>query len=105
MAEYIDREALRLAYEKSLMNNRHRIEGAGAIHIQEHRHILHILEKIPAADVVEVVRCKNCKFSRPLREELRTIYKPGVVECCRALRDEQRPPDHYCPYGERKEQE
>lgn len=53
--EYIDREAARLAYEKSLANNNHRIEGASAIHRQEHRHILHILEKLPAADVVEVM--------------------------------------------------
>lgn len=52
--EYIERETARLAYEMSLKNNNHVVEGASAIHIQEHRHILHILNKIPAADVVEV---------------------------------------------------
>ena len=77
--EYIDREAARLAYEKSLANNNHRIEGASAIHRQEHRHILHILEKLPAADVVEVrhgywipspdginpIRCSECNMPAP----------------------------------------
>ena len=52
--EYIEREAARLAYEKSLANDNHRIEGASAIHRREHRYILHILEKLSAADVVEV---------------------------------------------------
>lgn len=40
--EYIERESARLAYEKSLANDNHRIEGASAIHRQEHHHILHI---------------------------------------------------------------
>lgn len=47
MADLIDRETVRLAYEKSLENDNHRIAGASAIHMQEHRHILHILDKIP----------------------------------------------------------
>lgn len=54
MAEYIKREDLRRAYEISLENDNHKIEGASAIHLQEHRHILHILNKIPAADVMPV---------------------------------------------------
>lgn len=52
--EYIEREAARIAYKMSLKSNNHIVEGASAIHVQEHRHILHILDKIPAADVVEV---------------------------------------------------
>lgn len=63
MADLIDRETVRLTYEKSLENDNHRIEGASAIHKQEHRHMLHILDKIPAVDAVEVVRCKNCKHN------------------------------------------
>lgn len=52
---YIEKEALRIAYEKSYQNDNHVVEGASAIHAQEHRHILHILDKQPAADV-EVVK-------------------------------------------------
>lgn len=50
MTDLIDRETVRLAYEKSLENDNHKIEGASAIHMQEHRHILHILDKIPTID-------------------------------------------------------
>lgn len=50
MADLIDRETVRLAYEKSFENDNHKIAGASAIHRQEHRHILHILDKIPAID-------------------------------------------------------
>lgn len=61
MADLIDRETVRRAYEKSLENDNHIIAGASAIHMQEHRHMLHILDKIPAVDAVEVVRCGECK--------------------------------------------
>lgn len=61
---YIEKEALRIAYEKSYQNDNHAVEGASAIHEQEHRHILSILNKQPAADVVCVVRCKDCKHYR-----------------------------------------
>lgn len=52
---YIEKEALRIAYEKSYQNDNHIVNGASAIHAQEHRHILHILDKQPAVDV-EVVK-------------------------------------------------
>lgn len=63
MAEYIEREAARIAYEKSREANKHNINVARAIHAQEHRHILHVLDKIPAADVEPVRhgRCEYCK--------------------------------------------
>lgn len=96
MAEYIEREALRLAYEKSAKNDNHRIEGASAIHAQEHRHILHILDRQPAADVVEVVRCKDCK------------YRSYDYDCVGNHLCEKRGNRYYCEdndfcsYGERK---
>lgn len=53
------------------------------------------IEEMPFADVVEVVRCKNCKY-----------YISGT---CRCIIDgterycEVRKPSDYCSYGERKE--
>lgn len=47
-----------------------------------------IVETLPAADVVEVVRCKDCK----------ECYK-GWCE----LDDVHVKDDHYCSYGERRE--
>lgn len=101
MADLIDRETVRLAYEKSFENDNHRIEGASAIHMQEHRHMLHILDKIPAVDAVEVVRCKECRFCKKYptsdggkmctNQEWNTVYYPPVED------------DDYCSRGERRE--
>jgi hypothetical protein len=57
-----------------------------------------MLEKLPAADVAEVVRCKDCKH-----------YDLGV--CLKIYSDgnahpeawQSRKPDDFCSYGERKE--
>ena len=55
------------------------------------------LSKIPEADVVEVVRCKDCK-SNP---NIKTLTK-GIL-WCRKFRAEVHPND-FCSYGERKQQ-
>ena len=47
-----------------------------------------IMENEPTADVVEVVRCKDCKYEDT---------------CCRMIRNEKKPND-YCSYGERREE-
>lgn len=89
MYEYVKRETLRQAYERSFYKDNHQTREASAVHRQEHRHILHILETTPLIDAVEVVRCKDCKFARgigcPFHE---------------AVRDNE---NDYCSYGERKE--
>lgn len=49
----------------------------------------------PTADVVEVVRCKDCKFARKMVS--------GDYSCCvdhRLSHDE----NDYCSYGERREE-
>jgi hypothetical protein len=52
---------------------------------------------VPTADVVEVVRCKDCK-SNP---NIKTLTK-GMF-WCRKFRAEVHPND-FCSYGERKQQ-
>lgn len=51
---------------------------------------------IPAADVVEVVRCKDCLYSRERYGHLECIH--GV-----SYRNTWNKPDFFCAYGERKE--
>ena len=58
---------------------------------------MYAVEDVPAADVVEVVRCKDCK-SNP---NIGTLTK-GML-WCRKFRAEVHPND-FCSYGERKEQ-
>ena len=68
---------------------------------QDHKRVCHVIGKIidhieamPAADMVEVVRCKDCKFSQ-------FIPHNGKYSCCKFMipRLEQ----DFCSSGERKE--
>lgn len=49
-----------------------------------------LLDEIPAADVVPVVRCKECKWAG------------GDFVCYRGVMVQHKPED-FCSYGERKE--
>lgn len=61
----------------------------------------YLVENIPAADVVEVVRCKDCKYSEHWYRDKRL---------CRLWYGEEKPSapidvfdDGFCNYGERRE--
>ena len=58
--------------------------------------IIEDLTKFPAADVVEVVRCKDCLYS---------TERYGHMECIHGVsyRNTWNKPDFFCSYGERKE--
>lgn len=64
---------------------------------------LHVIDSFPAADVVEVTRCRECKW-----------YMPGdlftdIMFCHRLKKDNGKPAkynyceDDFCSYGERKD--
>lgn len=59
--------------------------------------------KSPTADVVEVVRCKDCVSSRPLNrnDRFEARYSDGCIYCMRT--DEGVAKDDYCSRGERRE--
>lgn len=67
-----------------------------------------LLEDTPAADVVEVVRCKDCKYSRPRNKSEKNIYFEDVLICesCE-MADEPCAvcETDFCSYGELKERE
>lgn len=59
------------------------------------------LEKQPAIDAVEVVRCKDCIHWYDREEVCLKIYSDGAVhESCWQTRK----PDDFCSYGERREE-
>lgn len=73
--------------------------------LTEHRYswITSLIKMQPTADVVEVVRCKDCKH-------LEIINSREVYAKCRMTDLEFKPFDidtrkHYCSYGERRENE
>lgn len=65
---------------------------------------LHIAE-IPAADVVEVVRCKDCKYGRAMNKREAELYVEGCVMCNRiSVSGEENAmfATDFCSYGEAK---
>lgn len=60
--------------------------------------------KAPAADVVPVVRCKDCAYTRE-KDEYESVYLCNECVICTHSEGGWRPvwPTHFCGYGERKE--
>lgn len=56
---------------------------------------INLLKNLPSADVIEVVRCKDCK---QIKEEHFNIMPDGFSCKLSGLMVE---PEHYCSYGER----
>lgn len=90
MAEYIEREAAIERLEKLFQ-----LQDCTA---------RAIVEAIPAADVREVVYCKDCKWyeinelKKDGTEDRR--YKPSVC----MLAEQRREPNHFCADGEKREE-
>ena len=63
------------------------IDGANYRNAEACRNYINENDIAPAADVVPVIRCKDCKYY-PL--------------CCRIIRSEGNRPDDFCSYGERR---
>ena len=87
MAEYIERE-------RAIVDACNSLE----LYPSEYAKLEDALNKIPAADVVDVIRCKNC------------IHYMNDTEYCKKhnkwyceLDEEIKPKNHYCSFAERKE--
>ena len=61
------------------------------------------IERAPAADVAEVVRCKDCKYAY-----INSFSAASGVVLCKKLSNEVetaiRQQDDFCSYGERREE-
>ena len=86
------REALD-AVEESRRFNHHKDAKEASAHEYEHRHFLKILMDIQPADVVKIVRCKNCKYRS--YDEVFCCYWCEHEGMVREVK-----PDFYCGYGE-----
>lgn len=58
------------------------------------------LKKLPTADVVEVVRCKDCKHATFYSCKNDACYRGIICEYQIAIGDE----NFYCSFGERREE-
>ena len=94
--EYIERKKLWDEVVKSKMNNPHLNASQRQAHINEHRSLQRMIIEQPAADVVEVVRCKDCEYWENGKN--RTPY------CCNIDGLNEPDANDFCSYGERKGQ-
>ena len=96
MPRYIDADALLRTVIKSrrfFVSNEDVYRGIFAIETT-YEDLARVIEEMPAADVVEVVRCKDCIFGE--------LQGDGTVQCRRHLFVCLKSPTHFCGYGERK---
>jgi hypothetical protein len=99
MAEYIEREALREAFIKHF----DAVYDDGKLVFSDHictaedcEDILKLVAELPTADVVPVVRCKDCKFYEPYKKPVEDFDGECIARDCEA--DET----DFCNYGERR---
>lgn len=95
MAEHIEREAvLSICREMSACEWNHRVSPVSWADAYEQ--FGDDVEEIPAADVVEVVRCKDC---------IKCVHDKifGHYWCNRMNSTYKVKPDDFCSYGEQRE--
>ena len=100
--EYIEREAAKselLSWAVSINHPEYLIKDDA----------LHIIDSTPAADVVKVVRCKDCKYFLQYSEKYKQEVKCADGDCfikCLHSEEVQYCPcknDDYCSFGERRD--
>lgn len=96
MAEYIEREALLKVINTRLKRLRD-IYGDYDHYTDGYDECVDRVEDFPTADVVEVVRCKDCKH---LKNDTKYCKTHNKYYC--ELEDTIKEKNHYCAYGERK---
>lgn len=92
MPKYIDASKIRLTAVGT-------VDKDGDILVSV-RDVRKAIEQTPAADVAEVVRCKDCIYRIPLNEEYTYKENRGMY-CCRYARLTSE--NGYCDDGVRKE--
>ena len=99
MPEYIDKDKLLNAIECIDISNCTDVDD---IFIEIERTI----DEQPTADVVEIVRCKDCIFSRELDKYEKKLYLDNCVGCTKHSKSYHSlimEDNDFCGYGERRE--
>lgn len=100
--EYIEREAAINAIKRyGTINGSSLGYHSGAVDCA-----ISTIEAFPVADVVEVVRCKDCKYAKELTQAEEQIYTNDCIMCTQIHPDGNRIAmflNGFCSYGERKD--
>ena len=98
MAEYINREELLKDIEDSV---RFSTRNGVSAELRGAHKIVDRIRSAPACDVVEIVRCKDCKYFDIEEDDALGTCMGKFI--CVSLGGEIYPePNHYCSYGERR---
>lgn len=89
MPKYINAEKIELKYEFGIVSD----EGVVCIPLRD---VKKSIEATPAADVVEVVRCKDCRYWENGKD-----YETYCNHWDNMMADTKA--DDYCSYGKRKD--
>lgn len=89
MAEYIDREALVAKFDRMGLGEHSFVEKVFSDGVRT------IIAEMPAADVVPVVRCRECEYAKNAK-----VNKKGFRFCPASHMEIV--DDDYCSYGERE---
>lgn len=98
MDKYINSNLLIQDIELSRANNNHNNAIASQTHNAEHRHFIRMVLDQPTADVVEVVRCKDCKHATFYSCKNDACYQSIICEYRIGIGDE----NFFCACGERR---
>ena len=90
MAKYIEREVLITKIKENAMT---KFDWSETIDIDD---LKQVIQDVPTADVVEVVRCKDCKHATFYNCKNDACYKEIICEYEIGTDDE----NFYCIYGE-----
>lgn len=120
MAEYIEREDLIRRLELSIKSWSRDCNSNAPVMVRTYEDVLHKVKNLPAANVVEVVRCKDCKHCKELAPHCE-INRYAYFHCNLWRGEETKnvwhkykkytadysivEPTDFCSYGERKERE
>lgn len=98
MAKYADVEILKSTMLENANIMAEVLGGENADSYVSANHVIDLIDGLPAADVQEVVRCKDCKYY--FKSTAYNGYLCGMAVGLCDVDD-----DSYCSYGERKDGE
>lgn len=104
MADYVDRQAAMIEFAEHVKKS----NNSDFAPTPTWNDAVEIVENLPSADVVEVVRCKDCVHYIPYDWMFSEVWKSQNIEDysqdeigCEWI-DHYVKPDGYCSFGERK---
>lgn len=97
MSRYIDADGFAKSIELSIKSWGRDCNSNAPKMVLAYQDVLHRLQNAPTADVVEVVRCKDCKYNH-------FVQPNGTIHCHKELHCKFVKPTDFCSEGERREQ-